>query len=431
MQLDYIAGGLSSKIKDPDGGIHLAKAKASLGLMEEINAKKLKENFPVDGFTEDLNILPAISFGTIWRYMIEESDAKKQLSTAKPLVKGYNFLNLAIQVLPSMKKTVLYNCYIVLNKCGKVMTAYDGCPAGIDGRCNHVTSTLAPHQQNPSLNTDASNLLHHVKEIEKKTGKKMALSLILPQKTLEENKERISVEHNYCTPLTPIEPVETEGNICTVSTELLSPVKCHPVSLEEIKERCIKLKKRLFVDEKDVDRIEKETVGQSANENWNLHRKIRITASKCHRIATLQATTSPTKAIEEVLHYKQIPQTRAMKEGLSREGAVIAEYIKSKKLDNQNVIVQPCGLFISKSHNYLAASPDGLVYNADSTELNSSGLVEIKIVFLKENETLYQALVRKKNLSSWFNGWTPGHQPKTQVSLSSAATDVCCTEIMG
>lgn len=492
---DYIAGGLSSKIKDPDGGIHLAKAKASLGLMEEINAKKLKENFPVDGFTEDLNILPAISFGTIWRYMIEESDAKKQLSTAKPLVKGYNFFKsghvlsikcresdgkfyIKSQVLPSMKKTVLYNCYIVLNKCGKVMTAYDGCPAGIDGRCNHVTSTLfaleeffkqskapvnpsltpaisctskpcvwnvprkrkvdnlpisqakfrkhqhgkphksednalpstrdvrAPHQQNPSLNTDASNLLHHVKEIEKKTGKKMALSLILPQKTLEENKERISVEHNYCTPLTPIEPVETEGNISTVSTELLSPVKCHPVSLEEIKERCIKLKKRLFVDEKDVDRIEKETVGQSANENWNLHRKIRITASKCHRIATLQATTSPTKAIEEVLHYKQIPQTRAMKEGLSREGAVIAEYIKSKKLDNQNVIVQPCGLFISKSHNYLAASPDGLVYNADSTELNSSGLVEIKIVFLKENETLYQALVRKR---IFLPGSTDGH----------------------
>lgn len=81
----------------------------------------------------------------------------------------------------------------------------------------------------------------------------MALSLILPQKTLEEDKERISVEHNYCTPLTPIEPVEPEGNGSTVSTELLSPVKCHPVSLEEIKERCIKLKQRLFVDEKDVD----------------------------------------------------------------------------------------------------------------------------------------------------------------------------------
>ena len=483
---DYIAGGLSSKIKDPDGGIHLAKAKADLGLMEEINAKKLKENFPVDGFTEDLNILPAISFGTIWRYMIEESDAKKQLSTAKPLVKGYNFFKsghvLSIkcresdgkfyvksQVLPSMKKTVLYNCFIVFNKDGSVVTAYDGCPAGVDGRCNHVTSTLfapeeffkqskapvnpsltpalsctskpcawnvprkrkidnlpiakakfkkhqhgklsksedksppstrdvrAPHQQYPNTNTDMYNLLHRVKEIENKTGKKMALSLILPQKTLEENKETILVEHNYCTPLTHIEPVEPEqGNGSPVSTELLSPVKCHPVSLEEIKERCIKVKKRLFADEKDVDQIEKETMGQSVNENWNLHRKIRITASKCHRIATLQATTSPTKAISEVLHYKQIPQTIYMKEGLSREGAVIAEYIKSRKLNNQNVLVKPCGLFISKSHNFLAASPDGLVYNADSTEPSSSGLIEIKLVFLKENETLHDGLIRKR-----------------------------------
>lgn len=99
-------------------------------------------------------------------------------------------------------------------------------------------------------------------------------------------------------------------------------------------------------NEKDVDQIEKETMGQSVNENWNLHRKIRITASKCHRIATLQATTSPTKAISEVLHYKQIPQTIYMKEGLSREGAVIAEYIKSRKLNNQNVLVN----FSSANH---------------------------------------------------------------------------------
>ena len=92
----YIAGGLHDKIKNPGGGIHLARVKAGLGLLEEINARTLKENFPSDGFTEDLSILPFISFGTIWRYMIDESDAKKQLSTAKTLVMGYNFLNLVM-----------------------------------------------------------------------------------------------------------------------------------------------------------------------------------------------------------------------------------------------------------------------------------------------------------------------------------------------
>lgn len=45
---------------------------------------------------------------------------------------------------------------------------------------------------------------------------------------------------------------------------------------------------------------------------------------------------------------------------------------------------------------HLAASPDGLVYNADSTEPSSSGLIEIKLVFLKENETLHDGLIRKR-----------------------------------
>lgn len=46
------------------------------------------------------------------------------------------------QVLSSMKKTKAYNCFIVLDALGQVVRAYDGCPAGLDGRCNHVSATL-------------------------------------------------------------------------------------------------------------------------------------------------------------------------------------------------------------------------------------------------------------------------------------------------
>ena len=527
---DYVAGGLHDKIKDPDGGIHLARVKAGLGLMEEINAKTLKENFPSDGFTEDLSILPFISFGTLWRYMIEESDAKKQLSTAKPLVKGYNFFKsghvltikcreydgqfyVKSKVLPSMKKSVVYNCYIVLDKGGKVMTAYDGCPAGIDGRCNHVTSTLfaleeffkqskefnntspslqpslsctskpcawniprkrkvenqpvacvkfrkhqhgkitkqkdrssgfrAPSQRNTWSNTVLCNLLHSVREIENKKEKKMALSLILPQKTLEENKARISADHCYCATSTPTEAEVTEfghkkgaepDKEILVPTELLTPVKCHPVSLTEINERCDKIRKKLFVDEKDVIQIERETVGQSLNKNWNMHRKIRITASKCHRIATLQKTTSPSKAIQEILHYKNIPQTKAMKEGLLREQLVIEEYIKVKKIYNQNVVVKPCGLFVSKSKHFLAASPDGLVCNVDSTGQNSSVLIEVKIVFLNQNETLNQGLIRKRIfLPNTTNGQlviNQKHRYYYQVQQQMFVTEIHCLDFV-
>ena len=44
-----------------------------------------------EGFTESLSGLPIVNFKTIWTYMVACLDAKKQLSTAKPLFKEFNF----------------------------------------------------------------------------------------------------------------------------------------------------------------------------------------------------------------------------------------------------------------------------------------------------------------------------------------------------
>lgn len=124
----------------------------------------LPSSFPSEGFSENLNVLPQIHYGVIWRYMIETCDAKKQLSTVKPLVKGFNFFKsghvLSIkcqklndhfyvksQVLPSMKKSKPYSCFIVMDTLGQLVKAYDGCPAGIDGHCNHVAATLFALEQ--------------------------------------------------------------------------------------------------------------------------------------------------------------------------------------------------------------------------------------------------------------------------------------------
>ena len=46
------------------------------------------------------------------------------------------------QVLPSMRKTYAYLCFIIVRRNGLVQKAYCGCPAGIDGRCNHMAATL-------------------------------------------------------------------------------------------------------------------------------------------------------------------------------------------------------------------------------------------------------------------------------------------------
>ena len=78
--------------------------------------------------------MPKVTFGTVWKFMIDSMEWKRQLSTAKPLVKGYNFFMskhvlsaylqkkdakhfIKSQVLPSMKKMV-YTCYIRLSSVG-------------------------------------------------------------------------------------------------------------------------------------------------------------------------------------------------------------------------------------------------------------------------------------------------------------------------
>jgi len=121
----------------------------------------VKTSFPNEGFSENLEGLPEVNFKTIWTHMVACLDAKKQLSTAKPLVKGYNFYKsghvltikpckkdhsafVKSQVLPSMKKTAAYTCFIILRRQGLVQRAFCGCPAGVDGRCNHVVATLFP-----------------------------------------------------------------------------------------------------------------------------------------------------------------------------------------------------------------------------------------------------------------------------------------------
>ena len=106
--------------------------------------------------------------------------------------------------------------------------------------------------------------------------------------------------------------------------------------------------------------------------------------------------------------------------------------MKQRKLAKHNVVVKPRGSFIRKSYNFLAAIPDGLVDNVDSSKQNSSRLVEVILVFLEENDTLCQALVRKINflLDPTDGHFTDGHlvKPQVQISLSTSTANACYRE---
>ena len=79
----------AGKLVDPDGGINIAKTKAQLGLYEKIGPESLK-GFPGEGYTDELSDVPHVDYNMSWKFVVQNV-AEKGTSTAKPLVKGYNF----------------------------------------------------------------------------------------------------------------------------------------------------------------------------------------------------------------------------------------------------------------------------------------------------------------------------------------------------
>ena len=393
---DYVSGGLHLKnLRDPDDGVHLARKKVLIA--DEINPA-ITDLFPKDGYHDDLSNLPDVNFGTVWKYMVESSNAKKQLSTAKPLVKGFNFFKsgnvgkvnicsrdnksfLKSQVLPSMKKSSVYNCYTVFLANGHVKQAYCGCPAGVDGRCNHIAATLfaleeyckqrqkqqqgetsrtsiactwnvprkrkgevlsisqmkfkkhehgkekkdcesvltpgkdvrASHQR-IWTNTKRYNVLTAVRQVEEETGQIIGFHHILPLKTNSNLAKIIENEHDYCKVKVPSEEVVFESSQSEEDSKDINLRSIQPEihvfntpdpSEDMVRNECESVKRKLFLTQDEAAYVEKNTKGKSADSLWHDNRNQRITSSKCYRCAVLKDSTSPTKAIQELLGYKE------------------------------------------------------------------------------------------------------------------------------
>ena len=83
--------------------------------------------------------------------------------------------------------------------------------------------------------------------------------------------------------------------------QIISPVKEHPISLQEIHNRCERIKRSLFKTEDEI--VESQTRTQFAQQEVYKHRFGRVTASESHRVGcTHKVGTSPSKIIKEVLY---------------------------------------------------------------------------------------------------------------------------------
>ncbi|XP_067157800.1 uncharacterized protein [Apteryx mantelli] len=145
----------------------------------------------------------------------------------------------------------------------------------------------------------------------------------------------------------------------------------------------------------DIQRVERETRGQQSNPTWYEWRKNRITASVAPRIANSKFANGKTDEVPQsylraVVSSGPGVQTPAMSWGTRNEKVAVQAYeqLKSQKM-GKPVRVEDCGLFIHKGKEWLAASPDGIIKEADTGE--SLGLLEVKCPYKHRNKTVREA----------------------------------------
>ncbi|XP_063741859.1 uncharacterized protein LOC134865936 [Eleginops maclovinus] len=106
-------------------------------------------------------------------------------------------------------------------------------------------------------------------------------------------------------------------------------------------------------------KIEEATREQSSCSEWHLLRRPRVTASRFQEVCHVRGQSSAESLAEQIM--KGTRQMADMRRGAEMEPVVTAEY--SRLL---NVNYSPCGLVIHPTTSWLAASPDGIVF--DHTE---------------------------------------------------------------
>ncbi|XP_044146293.1 uncharacterized protein LOC122934704 [Bufo gargarizans] len=181
----------------------------------------------------------------------------------------------------------------------------------------------------------------------------------------------------------------------------------------------------------DIDDIERQTRGQRENPEWYYWRQNRITASLAHRIshsrfANQKTNDIPQSYLKTILGSAPGVQTAAMNWGIRNEKKAVNAYERLASIHKgREVQVEPCGLFIHPTKNWLAASPDGVVKDRQTGE--TLNILEVKCPYKHREHTVREAC-KDNDFCLTLNGDSytlkPRHTYYTQVQTQMAVTGI-------
>ena len=131
----------------------------------------------------------------------------------------------------------------------------------------------------------------------------------------------------------------------------------------------------ISIKEDEISLIENSTTQQRRTAAWYTQRCGRITASTMKAVCS----TNPKKPSISLIRQICYPlassfSTEATRWGCEHEPAAREAYISHMKKDHLNFTCRESGFFISKTHNFIGASPDGYCY----CDCCGCGVLEIK-----------------------------------------------------
>ncbi|XP_033725553.1 uncharacterized protein LOC117315463 [Pecten maximus] len=153
----------------------------------------------------------------------------------------------------------------------------------------------------------------------------------------------------------------------------------HDYLLETPEDRFLSSLNVSAIDNKERNKIEITTRGQSTNEVWKSERLKRIQSSNFGRICKATDRTDFVKLANSLLCFKRL-KTEAIVHGQKFEHEAKVRYEKECA-----VSVKDCGIFVCKEHPFLGASPDGVV--------DENLIVEIKCPYSSKNRIISEVTV--------------------------------------
>lgn len=170
------------------------------------------------------------------------------------------------------------------------------------------------------------------------------------------------------------------------TSECSVPSTTEQPSLTTLKATVTAFKESLCMSDDAISKVERETRDQRLSSLWFSARRYRLTASHFGEVLRRKSETPPDSLVLRILRPKQF-SSAATNWGIENEAIAISKYVEHQSIHGHaNLVVSSSGLIVCKTHPFLAASPDGAVYDP-SDAAQPLGYVEVKCPFSQRNAT--------------------------------------------